>query len=235
MAPNKLTSPEDRRLPTLSECLRPTPDQMALHKVKVFTLAQKLKADDASDEDLAYMTSLAGQTHRELDETWLYLVLNNKDLADGAGVSAAFLRNNLSQETALLALQQTFTTLGFGLSDGMRLMRAALYALTGQKDEQLAALLQDPGLGETARGHARSIWQDALLQQAAPTDRGAATQKANERRQKDLAEALANLELSAQQRKDVTALLEAAQAPQASTGLLPLVTHETKSKEGLPR
>src|SRR5580658_840027 len=122
------TPPADRRPPSLSECLRVPADKLQPFKFQLFAELRALGFPKLLTTDRAYFTNLAGQTWRELDETWLNLFQNYPELATGTQVPATFLQNNMKQETALVAMQEAGTALGFGLADGVRTLRAALYS-----------------------------------------------------------------------------------------------------------
>lgn len=231
MSATTATPPADRLPPSLSECLRVAAGQLQTFKFQLFAELRALGFPKLITMDGSYYDNLANQTWRELDETWLNLFQNYPELAAGTQIPAAFLDNNMKQETALVAMQEAGTALGFGLADGVRTLRAALYSMTFKKEQQVADFTQDPTKDPAQRSLVALLWKDVTDQESSPTDKGQARQKLAEQRQQKWQQEVAGWHLSAQQSQDVGLLLAAAQQKPAPAAAPPPVTTTKPSRK----
>src|SRR5579883_2447546 len=101
-----------------------------------------------------------------------------------------------SLNECLRVLPDALRSIKLALFAGVRTLRAALYAMTGQKEKLVADYTRDLGKDAGQRGIAAALWKDVTQQENAPAEQGAAQQKAAELKQKKWQQELSGWHLS---------------------------------------
>jgi hypothetical protein len=163
---------------------------------------------------LAQLARLGRSEDRDLDEAYADL-LKAPGVAAGTGLAPDFLEHNLQQELALAQVEAAASTAALAISDGLRLVRAALYGANGDNQARLTELCADPALSPAERLSLTTSFSEVLRQEGLLQARGAETRRLSAEHEARLREGLQRLDQSAEERADIDNLLRAAADPAA--------------------
>jgi hypothetical protein len=191
--------------PTLKTCLRSALSAYREVRDAVWREAAGPAAVSFDEEELRRGCRLGRPGQRHIDEMWAQFIDRDEELRRAIGVPAGYMDHSLRLERGYIRMIAAASSAARGVLGGIRLIRAALYGVTGVIQQRVTVLRRQGGASAASRW-LEVLWGDVHTLEELPHKQA---QKTREKARKEaaLADKLRKAGQTEEDRQDIERLL----------------------------